>query len=210
MKLINHKGKIYLQFYLKSKLTKRSLNLTYTPKNLAYATKTLLPIFTKLSSTSTQKQTKITPLKQSPQTPPNSLLALTIKAINALPTTKISTTINAKNFTKRFFDFCENKSVHSYTTKDFQDAIYRMKSVGLSPRTIRTLFVYPRHAFKLARAKNLVTKDPFLALKFPKQTSKTHQIFTPKEINKLLQTATGELKTFLYIAFLQGLEVVRF
>lgn len=205
MKLINHKGKIYLQFYLKSKLTKRSLNLTYTPKNLAYATKTLLPIFTKLKTTKEHIQTKPSVLKHHSQSTPNSLFNLTTKAINSLPTTKLSTKINARSFTKRFFDFCQNKAIHTYTTKDFQDAIYRMKSANLSPRTIRTLFVYPRHAFKLAKAKNLVKNDPFLALKFPKILPKTHHIFTQKEINKLLLTATGELKSFLYIAFFTGL-----
>lgn len=48
MQLIDHNDTIYLEFLSKSKIIKKSLNLTYNKENLKYAQTTLLPIFQKL------------------------------------------------------------------------------------------------------------------------------------------------------------------
>ncbi|PSM53214.1 site-specific tyrosine recombinase, phage integrase family (INT_ICEBs1_C_like domain) [Campylobacter blaseri] len=208
MNLINHKNKIYLEYYTSSKLVKRSLNLEYNQKNLKYAKTTLLPLFLKISAQKNSK--KLLPKRAISRSIKNVKYAKTLKEfcdeilLNLTYTAKKGTINSAKYSIRRFFDFIDNKEITAYSIKDMQMAVFRMKKESLSAKTINLLLTYPNLAFKKAKQQNIIKENPFLFVKKPKETTKPKVVFSKKQISNILENAKGELKTFLYIAFYTG------
>ena len=138
MKLINHKNTIYLEFISSSKVIKKSLKLPYNAKNLAYATKTLLPIFQKLY------EVKSTKSLQKAQTNKSKISRTALSkfceiSLNELKFHSKTTTINSAIYAyKRLFDFLDDKAIHLYTHAEIQLAVFKM-SQTLSPRTIHLI-----------------------------------------------------------------------
>ena len=208
MKLINHKGTIYLEFISTSKIIKKSLSLPYTKQNLSYATKTLLPIFKKLYEIKKKKTITISKninhKTASIQVKTKLLSHICQETLNDLkPHSKLTTQHTVIYAYKKVFDFLADQDIRTYTAHTIQTAIYQMKK-SLSPKTIHLITTYLNLAFKKAMNLKLIKENPMLNLKKPRIVKSYKTLPSSKQINTLLSSAKGELKLFLYLAFYTG------
>ncbi|NLK67409.1 MAG: tyrosine-type recombinase/integrase [Campylobacteraceae bacterium] len=230
MQLINHNGTIYLEFTSTSKIIKKSLKLPYNKKNLAYATKTLLPIFQKLYTITTPNQPtklktnphqrtrpKAIPHQQNkpnqtptpPQPTPQPKTTKTLSHICHLTLnelklhSKLTTQHTATYAYKRAFDFLEDTDVHTYTAHTLQTAICEMQK-SLSPKTIHLIISYLNLAFKKAINLKLIKENPVQKVKKPRLSKPYKTLLKHRQITTLLTHAQGELKLFLHLAFYTG------
>ncbi|MDA3057758.1 site-specific integrase [Campylobacter sp. VBCF_05 NA6] len=117
---------------------------------------------------------------------------------------KLTTLKTASCAISRFFDFAPDLPVASYTAQTLYSAICAMRSANLSPQTINLLLSYPRQALNLAKFSGQIVQNPFSLIRKPPTLPKPKFCFSKSQIKLLLERATGELATFLYIAFFTG------
>ena len=223
MEIINQNNKIYIKFQSKNKIVKHSLKLDYNAKNIKYATRTLLPIFSKIADA--EEFAKIPPQNISKIKFKNFYKIMPKFKIQAIQATqkpyllshfcanyiaklrtnaKISTLKTAIYAINRFFDFVLYMPIKSYRQIHINNAIIDMQSANLSNTTINLVLSYAQIVFKIALNQSKIATNPFSFIKKPRKTQKTNSVFTKEQIKLLLTSADGELQTFLYIAFYTG------
>ncbi|WP_075539999.1 tyrosine-type recombinase/integrase, partial [Campylobacter geochelonis] len=163
--------------------------------------------YVKKSHKSSSKKAKPNPkntLKQSTRPESNTLDEFLHLHISALKLKAKKSTISSACYAhKTLLKHLENKHLALYTPYDIENAISKM-SQSLAPKSILSALSYANSAFKLAQKQGVITQNPVEFAKKPKATSTSKNIFSLSTIKKLLTHATGELKTFLYIAFFTG------
>lgn len=200
MKIIDQNGKLYLQFYSSSKLITRSLALTSTKQNIAYATKKLMPIFTKLYLNS-KNQSQPKPKFKNPKSP--ILKELCTAYLNSQNYSKPSTAKTATYALKRAFDFLPDKPIALYTTSDITAATSLMRKV-LSTTTINLILGYLLAVFSHAKQRGFIKQTPPFKKLIPRPIPQQKPLPTKTQVQTILKTAKDELQIFLYIGIYTG------
>lgn len=87
------------------------------------------------------------------------------------------------------------------------DAFVKELKLFYKPATVNLYTTVLSASFKEALRQEVIEKNPVLLVKRPIRRSEEKQTFTESEMQKMLSFSTGELKTFIMIAFYTGARI---
>ena len=97
------------------------------------------------------------------------------------------------------------KPVTSVTAKDIEQFLNDRLNSGAAPKTAIVDLKTLNTAFRRAEAYGMILKNPVVAVKLPKEECSERDIFTPEEVQKLLNAApTLEWQTLILLGYFVG------
>lgn len=179
---------LYLEYEQNGKRVRKSSGLKDTKANVAYVYRNVIPeLERKLNAgVDTTKSYKL-----------SYFLDRVIAKTRA--ERKINTIRVYEYGIRSFMQEVGDKDVSSYGVRDIEDFLR-----NLNAKTARAYIAPISLAFRLAVKYDIITKNPCSYADFPKIKKKERRAFDKQSVKSLIDYATGELKTFLFIAFYTG------
>ncbi len=97
-----------------------------------------------------------------------------------------------------------SKPLTSLTAADVQRFLYHRMAKGLAPKTVNVDVKIIRGALNAARRQVLIPTNPAEAVELPEAIGMERGTFTPAEVKMLVDTADGEWKTLIMLAYFTG------
>ena len=98
----------------------------------------------------------------------------------------------------------QNKPLTALTSRDMERYMDSRTKEKLAPRTIVLCVKIIRTALNAARRQGLILTNPAEAVELPKVRGVERGTFTPEEVKILVDTAPGEWKTLILLAYYTG------
>ena len=98
----------------------------------------------------------------------------------------------------------QNKPLTALTPRDVERYMDARTKEKLAPRTVVLCVKIIRMALNHARRQGIIPTNPAEAVELPKETGMERGTFTPEEVKILVDTAKGEWKTMILIAYYTG------
>ena len=96
------------------------------------------------------------------------------------------------------------KPITSLTSRDVERFMESRTNEKLSPSTVALSVKVIRTALNAARRQGIITTNPAEALELPQSKGVERGTFTPEEVKILMDTADGEWKTLVLLAYYTG------
>jgi len=191
----NKDGKkvLYVDYIEKSgKRVRRSLNLLETKANIAYVNRNIIPEIERKIKYGVQfEKYKLTDFT-------NIILEETREE------KKYNTLYTYEYAVKKFYSIMGDVNVDDVSIDDIEKYIGVLKKQGRASATIKAYLTPIHMAFNEAMRKNIIDKNPVLLAKKPTVRNKEKKVFNIMQMHNILNSAKGELKTYLYFAFFTG------
>lgn len=184
-------GMLYAHFYENGKLCRKSLKLKATKPNITYAQKQIIP---NLQSRLASGKKLLVDMKVS---------ALFEKIMSRGERT-VSTQKVYRIAFNHFVGYFGDKDISSFCVADIDNYIVYLNSI-LSGASFRPYLAPISLIFNEAIRLDLIYKNLVMYAIRPKVEHKERKVYSTTQVWRLLDTAQGSLKTFLYIAFLTGM-----
>ncbi|MGA9777261.1 MAG: tyrosine-type recombinase/integrase [Limisphaerales bacterium] len=97
-----------------------------------------------------------------------------------------------------------NKNLTSLTAADVQRFLDHRAAKGLAPKTVNVDVKIIRGALNAARRQGLIPTNPAEAVELPEAIGMERGTFTPAEVKMLVDTAEGEWKMLIMLAYFTG------
>ncbi len=97
-----------------------------------------------------------------------------------------------------------SKNLTSLTAADVQRFLDHRTAKGLAPKTVNVDVKIIRGALNAARRQGLITTNPAEAVELPEAIGMERGTFTPAEVKMLVDTAEGEWKLLIMLAYFTG------
>jgi integrase len=98
----------------------------------------------------------------------------------------------------------QHKPLSSLAPRQIEGFITERSNAGLSPSTVSLDAKVVRTALNRARRQGLIATNPAEAVDLPSNDSVARGTFTPAEVKMLVDTANGEWKTIIMLAYFTG------
>lgn len=191
VKLYSRKNVLYLDYTQSEKRVRKSLKMEDTRSNVNYVQRNIIPeIERKL-----EYGLRLDGYKMS---------EFTQVVLDSLKDGKINTYSTYKYAINTFFKIMGDVDVEKIRTIDIDRYVQELIKRKLSSATISTYLAPIYSAFKEAIRLDIIVKNPVQYARKPNVQNKEKKPFTITQMHTLLDSAEGNLKTFLYFAFFTG------
>ena len=113
---------------------------------------------------------------------------LTLYLPNIEATTRAGYEERIKN---RIFPYLGNIPLNCLTTKEIQQWVNKLSEEGLSPKTVKNVFLNIKSALDKAVVLKMITANPCEGVELPKMEKYQAEVYDTEEISKLLEVAKG-------------------
>lgn len=193
IKLTSRAGMLYARYKQKDGVwKKKSLELQDTGQNREYAISVLIP----------QMRQELSGKGRSlPKSLEHYIKIVLDETLDKKPATAKTYEAAVKTI---FAFFGKGKNIADIDVMDVDDFIAEMKKSKLKASTIQVYLAPLSLAFKEAKRVRAISQNPVEDAKIPTIKATEKIPFTVDEMETMIQSATGKLKTYLYIAFYTG------
>lgn len=185
-------NRLYVEYYEGGERVRKSLNLLETKANIAYVNKQIIPEIERK-------------LKYGLRFDDYKMSEFTCKVLDQTKKKrKLNTYETYESAIRKFFSIMGDVNINKLRTKDIDKYVEFLEAQGMSSATIMMYLAPISLACKEAIRIDVIDKNPVTYALKPSVKNKEKKVFNLMQMHNLLNSAKGELKTFLYFAFFTG------